>query len=43
MARRLRDSGYVAPGALDRLLTVVDVDAALEACAASDTGGTGPH
>ena len=39
----LRDSGYVAQGALDRLLTVVDVDAALEACAAGDTGGTGRH
>lgn len=43
----LRDSGYVAPGALDRLLTVQDVDAALDLCAetidASDTSGTGPR
>jgi uncharacterized protein (TIGR00730 family) len=31
--RGLVDSGYVAPGALDRLVVVDDVDAALAACA----------
>ncbi|MFN8226913.1 MAG: TIGR00730 family Rossman fold protein [Mycobacterium sp.] len=40
----LRDGGYVAQGALDRLLTVRDVDAALDLCApapdTSDASGT---
>lgn len=31
--RGLADSGYVGPGALDRLVVVTDVDAALASCA----------
>ncbi|MET0456768.1 MAG: TIGR00730 family Rossman fold protein [Mycobacterium sp.] len=31
--RGLQDTGYVGAGALDRLIVVADVDAALEACA----------
>ncbi|MCV7289842.1 MULTISPECIES: TIGR00730 family Rossman fold protein [Mycolicibacterium] len=31
--RGLADTGYVSPGALDRLVVVSDVDAALDACA----------
>jgi len=34
--RGLVDSGYVAPGALDRLVLVDDIDAALAACAPAE-------
>jgi uncharacterized protein (TIGR00730 family) len=34
----LVDSGYVTEGALDRLVVVDDVDAAMAACAPSDSG-----
>ena len=34
----LLDSGYVAEAALDRLVVVDDVDAAMAACAPGDSG-----
>ena len=36
--RGLVDSGYVAQAALDRLIVVEDVDAAMAVCAPSDSG-----
>jgi uncharacterized protein (TIGR00730 family) len=39
--RGLAGTGYVAPAALDRLIVVADVDAAMEACAPS--GGDTAH